>query len=238
MDAMKETGGKQEKSNTRKIVNGLLNYSVAAAATVAMAQPLQAAVVQSGLQNVTLSPGDCHYIDLNGDMIDDFEICLYSDPGYTYGILFGGIDNAAMIYPHKYASRLCSEEVPGDTDWSLFLAYTHVDYDGDRYGNFWGKNGSIGVRFEIPEGGQPQNEETHYGYIRIAVSPKGDRIGITDWAYESVPGESILTPPCGSPSAADPTTVPTLNQWGMLFFMGLILLEGGRRLKKESGKKA
>ena len=235
---MKETGGKQEKSNTRKIVNGLLNYSVAAAATVAMAQPLQAAVVQSGPQFITLNPDDYSYIDLNGDMIVDFALVLYSHSGLSYGALLGGSNNAAMVYPLKYfASRLCSEEVPGDTDSFNDIAITHINYDGYRYGQFSGKNGSIGVRFQIPEG---QNEETHYGYIRLWVSGQGNQVVIKDWAYEDVPDTSILTPPCGEVirSDTDPTTVPTLNQWGILFFMGLILLEGGRRLKKESGKKA
>ena len=236
-DTMKKAGERKEKSNTRKVVNGLLNYSVAAAATVAVAQPVQAAVVQSIPQNVTLSPGDCHFIDLNGDMIDDFAFCLYSYPGFSYGFLFSKPDNAAMLYSSKYtvASRLCSEEVPGDTDSFGDVAITHVNYADYRLGQFSGKNGSIGVRFEIPNGGS----ETHYGYIRLWVSAQGNQAVIKDWAYEDVPDTSILTPPCEEiVTATDPTPVPTLTQWGILFFMGLILLEGRRRLRTSSGEKA
>ena len=238
VDAMQKAGERKGKTNTRKIVNGLLNYSLAAAATVAMAQPVQAAVVQSGPQFITLNHDGCSYIDLNGDMIEDFAFCLYSYAGFSYGVLFSEPDNAAMLYSSKYtvASRLCSEEVPGDTDSFDEIAVTHVNYAGYRYGQFSGKNGSIGLRFEIPNGGS----ETHYGYIRLWASAQGDQALIKDWAYEDVPDTSILTPPCGEVirTDTDPTTVPTLNQWGILILMGLILLEGGRRLKKDTGKEA
>jgi hypothetical protein len=210
-----------------------------------MAQPVQAEVVHSGPKNIVLTPSGYlpvyYYFDLNGDMVEDFELGLLCDEAMKSGALFGNYYyyNAAIAYNFKYLSRVCSEEVSEDSNWSPFMTKTHYslyvpDYYDYHYGQFWGTKGSIGVRFGVPvEGGET---ETHYGYIRIRVNAEGDRMEILDWAYESVPDKPIMTPPC-SISAAEPTSVPTLNPWGVLILMGLILLEGGGRLNKDNGNK-
>jgi hypothetical protein len=51
-------------------------------------------------------------------------------------------------------------------------------------------------------------------------------VTIVDWAYEDEPGKGIAAGDTGQ------TPIPTLNQWGMMFLAGLILLEGARRLRK------
>jgi len=53
---------------------------------------------------------------------------------------------------------------------------------------------------------------------------------IYGWAYEDVPERRIKAGDKGQ--SAQP--VPTLNEWGMIFLMGLILLEGTRRLRNRS----
>lgn len=225
---MKKAADGKRKSNTRKVVNKrLLSYSVAAGAAVAMASPAQAAVIGSGPQNITVNPDDCFKIDLNGDMIDDFEFCLYEMLPDYIGVLFANVDNYVMVYPPKYvfATRLCGEVVPGDADWNPY-GITHGTYYGNygmRYGQFWGETGSIGVQFEVPGGAGPT---MHYGYVRVSVDEDGKRAVIKDWAYESTPETPIMTPPC------EEDVIPTLNQWGIFILMGLILLEGGRRLKR------
>jgi hypothetical protein len=54
---------------------------------------------------------------------------------------------------------------------------------------------------------------------------------ILGWAYEDVPERQIRAGDTGRIAE----TVPTLNEWGMIFLMGLILVEGARRLRKRSG---
>jgi len=86
-------------------------------------------------------------------------------------------------------------------------------------GNFGGKKGYLGVRFDI-------SGKTHYGWIQFDATLNRSPVTIVDWAYEDVPGKAIAAGDTGQ------TPIPTLNQWGMLFLASLILLEGARRLRK------
>jgi hypothetical protein len=92
-----------------------------------------------------------------------------------------------------------------------------------KNGNFTGKIGFIGVRFLI-------SGKTHYGWIRFNNSLNRAPATIVDWAYEDVPGAAIAAGDTGQ------TPIPTLNQWGMMFLAGLILLEGARRLRKGNSR--
>jgi len=92
-------------------------------------------------------------------------------------------------------------------------------YKGN-YGDFGGKRGYMGVRFDI-------SGNTHYGWIQFDAAFDGLSGTIVDWAYEDVPGKAVAAGDTG------PAPIPTLNQWGMMFLAGLILLEGARRLRKE-----
>ncbi|HKI47974.1 MAG TPA: IPTL-CTERM sorting domain-containing protein, partial [Desulfobacteria bacterium] len=86
-------------------------------------------------------------------------------------------------------------------------------------GNFGGKNGYIGVRFLIS--GKP-----HYGWIQFDATANRSPVTIRGWAYEDESGKAIAAGDTGQ------TPIPTLNQWGIMFLAGLILLEGARRLRK------
>ena len=93
-------------------------------------------------------------------------------------------------------------------------------------GNFLGKTGFIGVQFK-------KGNDTHYGWIHFE-GPNPPTYGkIIDWGYESEPDTPILA---GAPKYTQPTktqTIPTLNEWGMLILMALILEEGLRRMRRE-----
>ncbi|MCF8128792.1 MAG: IPTL-CTERM sorting domain-containing protein [Deltaproteobacteria bacterium] len=91
-------------------------------------------------------------------------------------------------------------------------------YKGET-GNFGGKNGYIGVRFLIS--GKP-----HYGWIQFDATANRSPVTIRGWAYEDDSGRAIAAGDTGQ------TPIPTLNQWGMMFLAGLILLEGARRLRE------
>ena len=63
-----------------------------------------------------------------------------------------------------------------------------------------------------------------------AIAP-GASGTIVDLAYEDKAGKAIAAGDTGL--VAPVVSVPTLNQWGMIFLTGLILLEGARRLRKK-----
>jgi hypothetical protein len=67
---------------------------------------------------------------------------------------------------------------------SFWGAYSGVYSNG--YGDFFGQEKYIGVSFYI-------GTDQHYGWIRVSLGDYIDPMTIIDWAYESTPGDSIIT---------------------------------------------
>jgi hypothetical protein len=76
--------------------------------------------------------------------------------------------------------------------------------------------------------GDPPDETTHYGWIQFRTTYDNvqSTSQILGWAYETEPDKPIHIEDCQA--------IPTLNEWGVLILAGLILAEGGRRLRKKS----
>jgi hypothetical protein len=175
---------------------------------------------------------------MNDDQLNDFRFCFDTPQDDLWARIRAQNQNQVLSEPimwdgpgqpeEKYlALRLCSGDVNPERIWpSEQDPFTHFIVDGDRQGYFLGTCGSIGVRFGIPN----DASGFRYGYIRIAVEEDGRRVVIQDWAYESDAEVPITTPPCDC-EVPGPEAVPTLNQWGILIFAGLVLMEGARRLK-------
>lgn len=128
---------------------------------------------------------------------------------YTYPILEGlNIDTevgpdesmwANLSYPY-YQGAL-----------GIGLLYTYVGPSGSSqgsmgYGDFFGETKYIGVRFYI-------GAEQHYGWIRARIGEYIEPLIVFDWAYESTPGDSIMTgvvgdivPPLATLSVEDDIT--------------------------------
>jgi len=110
-------------------------------------------------------------------------------------------------------------------NWLSFYPYYYfpgilgLNYYSQQIGKFNGQEGYIGVRFLI-------GPNTHYGWIRFRGAADNSSGTIIDWAYEDVAGAPIHL-------QAPPAPVPTLNEWGVIILMGLILMEGTRRLKRK-----
>ena len=95
------------------------------------------------------------------------------------------------------------------------------------YGNFRGTRGYIGVRFQI-------NGETKYGWIEFegAGQQTNHQPGIIhDWAYEACTDEPIVAG--ATTGGADCGTIPTLNEWGMIFLVSLLAAGGLAYGRKE-----
>ncbi|ETR65781.1 MAG: hypothetical protein OMM_13722 [Candidatus Magnetoglobus multicellularis str. Araruama] len=139
--------------------------------------------------------------------------------------IFGMNENAKIQgQTQPFASCLTTSQQIGTGNqfgkYYYWLGFSNV------YGNFLGKTGFIGVQFQ-------QGNDTHYGWIHFE-GPNPPTYGkIIDWGYESEPDTPILA---GAPKYTQPTkthTIPTLNEWGMLILMALILEEGLRRMRRE-----
>ncbi len=238
--------GKNKKSRkTRKRNKRFAGYSLAAGAALAVAGPANAAVVYSGVRNLPVN--DCHSpcINLDGDGVDDF---CFTAANYTYStyyysnVIFGigyvainGVTSgnsfigSSFYNPYRLAhGKMISAEAEGTwTSYGYLNGLFCVnDLLSSPIGNFFGKKGYIGVKFLI-------GANTHYGWIEYEGTG-GETCGdpveglITGWAYETVADKAIAA---GDKGQTQPVSVPTLNQWGIIIFMGLVLLEGMRRFR-------
>ncbi|MEA1922501.1 MAG: IPTL-CTERM sorting domain-containing protein [Pseudomonadota bacterium] len=198
----------------------------------------EAAIVYSGARNVSLS-NNSFALDMDGDSVPEFDLFAYgfSFSGTTSGIPYSTEYGIAAMFPvganaawlgttFPFPARLSSGYNFGPAVSSSLwgsgygiLAYSiAVTYSGSTYystsvGNFLGERGFIGVRFEI-------SGETKYGWIDFegVVGHAGQGI-IHGWAYEDVSDTAIAAGATGEP-------IPTLNEWGMIFLVGLLAAGG------------
>ncbi len=266
---------KKDPKKKREFNRRLLNYSMAAGTTLALATPANAAIRYSGVKNQIID-NDVFQLDMQDvlygkpDGNPEFSF-VNSDYNYSYastitttgGKAFAGTYSYRVrlnaIYPYNAGNAFVAEATKygaaffqkGDgigPDATYFVSY----YPGilDKYykiafqgvnttnpaetfntsltfksGNFTGKIGYIGVRFLI-------SGKTHYGWIRFNNALNRSPATIVDWAYEDVPGMAIAAGDTGQ------APIPTLNQWGVMFLAGLILLEGARRLRKRKSRES
>ena len=225
---------KEEREFTvrRRLDRKLLAYSVAAGSALAVAQPASAAIQYSGPKDITINwANPFETIDLDGGGVDDFSFWysigwwwywLYQGVGmYNIGPSNKVIGQTSFWWDEPYRlahGDLVSAGAPGDwLDGGALNLRSFWYYGTYPYGDFIDQKGYLGVKLDI-------NGSNHYGWI--AYEGTGFFEGkITGWAYEDVAGKAIRAGDTGE------VTVPTLNEWGIIILMGLILLEGARRLR-------
>jgi len=106
-----------------------------------------------------------------------------------------------------------------DSDYNTLAGNTSTG------GNFNNTNGYIGVRFHS---NACQGNNWHYGWIHFTNAGTLDST-IDSWAYESTCNTQI---PAGAQATVEPTSVPTLDQWGMLIMAGLLSGAAIYRMRK------
>ena len=197
-----------------------LAVGVGAVGALGLASQADAAVQYSGPRNIPINASVyTATVDLNGDGVNDFYFLFSS----LFSSFIGAIGRppgnhllATFSYIFAYAKNLATNYLINDAaDHWFFLGTLNGFYSTYGFGNFDGATGYIGVRFLI-------NGNTHYGWIQY----RGDLLSasgtIIDWAYEDYPDTPIRAGQ--RQSAGPPTTIPALNQWGIIV---LILLLAG-----------
>lgn len=221
-----------------------LAYSAVVSSVLAMSATVDAAVIYSGVQNITLPSGnnDSVSIDINGDAIDDLTFFTFNSNtsgGYGYaGVLAGG-NGVAINGLGLIADKLDYGEIIDNR--MLFVENGNEallrSVDGSGSVNplmEWGatSTGIMGAKINV-------GANSYFTWIRVALtagtSGYPDDFLIVDWAYDDT-GAPILagsaleyTPPPPSPSA-----VPLPGSLGLLA-MGISGLAAFRR-RKESRK--
>jgi hypothetical protein len=228
-------------------------YAAAAAGVVAAApagvmlgaSPAEAAV-QCSNQTITVDwTNAVASIDLNNDGVVDFVIS-YSEVvnGEEYGLYInpttsGGIGGVSFIEPatDPDPARLASGySIRNNLNTALFswdnesydtLAFYSTIGGGSTDGSFVGQRGYIGVRFTSAacNGGNYL-----YGWIDFEGDSYAQVGTIRGWAYEDNCNQPIQA------GATCATSVPTLNQWGLLAMIGLLAGGGALALRRREAE--
>lgn len=224
------------KKNTL-VEKRLLTYSAAAVGVLALAPAADAAVKYSGVKNLVVNSGNPSVkIDLNFDGVMD--LSFFYNPTAFYGggaaIYAFRIDNAnAYNLSFIKDNNVNYDAVPLQCNYLIKGTLNNPNYywNQARYdtlaggwataGNFDGKKGSIGFRFDTPTGKK-------YGWIRFDGTSAPTSGVIVDWAYED----------SGSPiQACDigivPIPAPATDHVGLLILIALLAGASFKMLKKE-----
>ncbi len=216
----------------------LAAYAAAAAGVMALAPAADAAIQYSGPKNLVLDSASTPIsIDLNGDSVIDF-VFQYSGYGITHSLSFtvntttgtrqwigftGNSDAARLNSGYQIRANITAASLGWYVDFdSLDILAAYSD-GGTTDGNFNGARGYMGVRFTSATCTGRNGTGFHYGWIQFEATADATQGTVIDWAYEDQ---------CNTPIRAgytgQVTTVPTLNQWGILALIGL--LAGGGML--------
>jgi PEP-CTERM motif len=178
-------------------------YTAAAGSALALAPEAEAAVIYSGLQNISLTPNATTNLDLDGNAVNDFVAQMRSFGSSTASArLFRAGANAVVSNPGS-VRRLSSGATIGAGQTFAFGGTLHGIYYGSPYGTWPGgfpaaTTGFAGVRFD--RGGA-----THYGWIRIQIQNDASglptQMTVVDWAWESAADTAIQAGVVPEPSS-------------------------------------
>jgi hypothetical protein len=243
---------KRDLRKKRELNRRLLNYSLAAGTTLALATPASAAIRYSGVKNQVIDnsafeldmqdvidgapDGNPEFVFFNNNASTAYTSTRTTTGGKRFSGTFSGkaffdfmflqnsgdafMANGTTKYSPAAFLNKGNEVGPGVTNFLCAAAgslnkYYKTNFQGVNtanpletydtsykveYGNFGGKRGYMGVRFNI-------SGKAHYGWIQFdGTLSRGTSATIVDWAYEDQPGKTIAAGDTGL------APIPTLNQ--------------------------
>lgn len=140
--------------------------------------------------------GNSVFIDLNDDMVNDFEIIQETTSYGTYtGISTYGFTASNVVkqdhstFGVELATALsASDNISSGSEWSTAnysLGLQSNSYFGGDIGYFGGQGDKyIGVRFDI-------SGSVHYGWILVNVASDASSTTVKSYAYNTTPNESL-----------------------------------------------
>ncbi|OUS00464.1 hypothetical protein A9Q86_10860 [Flavobacteriales bacterium 33_180_T64] len=183
-----------KKTTSKKISNRLLKYSAFSAAILGTANA-SGQIIYTDISDETVLPGSSYALDLNNDLTGDFLFTINSAANFAFMQPVSG--TAATMYnsngfvgfssgPYNYPSNLTAGDLINATN-GIFSArgdfnYSSCGYPGSQFCD--GLDGYVGLTLVV-------GVDTFYGWARIQVASDTSDMIIKDYAYNSIPGESI-----------------------------------------------
>jgi hypothetical protein len=166
-------------------------YSLAAgAAACAAANDAEAVVVYSGLQNISISPGNSQQLNIDGDSFNDIQLKNYVFGGGNYQGATVNFEPGKLVGFSNglvYASALSATDEIDETKLgpSFFgsLAYGAAN-PAAEFNSV--ENAFIGLSF-------PSGPTTYLGWVRVAINNAAGTFLIKDWAYNDQTETPVAT---------------------------------------------
>jgi hypothetical protein len=194
---------------------------------LAVAPAADAAIQYSGPRNIVINSGSpTVLIDLNNDGNNDFQFALSSSSNYFYmslaasgrSVIAEQVRHRPALLPNNYA---VNPALNNPYYWTSSVSSSTLA--GPNNGNFKGKKGFLGVKFNTSGG-------IRYGWVQFDGKAWPTQGIIVDWAYEDT-GGPIAAGSTGAPPA--PVGVPTIDLWGTLILIALLTSVSLKMMKKE-----
>ncbi len=170
-------------SRTRAL--GLAGAGAAATVAVAMTAETQAAIVASGVQNITVNESSPFELDIDNDTNAEFDFTASGSGKGAGADVNPDKSGAAFLVDSSgdYPAQLTAGELIGGTgDFEDFQTQITTP-DGTPPWDPAGDTGFMGIKFDL-------TGNTHFGWIEI-TSISGTEIVINQWAYEDQPNVGI-----------------------------------------------
>jgi len=198
-----------KKINKTRIKDNLSRYGSLAIAITGISES-NAAIIYTDISPDFTGGGNSQYdIDMNNDGISEFNFYaysyIYSSSIYRYLAVFDNTNNGGILRNYSnysYALALSNGSTIGNTGSFGASLYLVASSSSGNWSNVNDK--FLGVTFQI-------NGNTHYGWIRLDVNTSGNAWVVKDYAYNDVPGASILAGSSSSTNSADIAIAPSAS---------------------------
>lgn len=224
----------------KRTIQRQLNAYAAAAGSIAIAGAAhgQSTTYVDINPDTTVHDSVYYELDMDSDGQPEirFETHRYqgSAPFYVaQARLQGNANNALLgsmfagVYPFPYALNNNDSISSTNTHWKNATLHAGVQYLAVVYGitpyaNWGGVNDKyLGLRFMI-------GPDTHYGWVRLSVTPGADSITIKDYAYELLPNIGITAGSLvGIPAAAAGEPVHIFSSGNTVVLQNTQVQKGG-----------
>jgi hypothetical protein len=225
--------------NNSTLDSKIKKYAALAGGITAIAGFTNAQVVYTDINPDHLVTGNLgsYLLDLNSDVVPDFSFLTLDNTttgtfttsgipvsysvDYKAGLIYGASGNSWManssdttIVNVPVGSTIGSSDFFGSggtalgamLDISIPLLGYSVTYP---FGQFLDQEGFVGLKFNIAG-------NTHYGWVRVEVTPDGATLSVKDYAYDATPNTAIVagetgSGPVGIANAENKVVIQNLN---------------------------
>ncbi len=195
------------KELNRSLANKWLGYTGMAAAFLAVAKDAEAQVIYTDVNPDSVLVDAEFGIDFDNDSVVDLTldqehfavsstVVHFVSVALPTGNQLIGSGFSGYVYPAALASGAAID--PGNVNFHSYNAGVLGEgYPNGNYGNWPGKTAFLGCRFVAADG------QSHYGWVKLAVSGNAGICTVMGFGYESQPNVAIAAGDMGPASIAE-----------------------------------